>query len=116
MATDAILFALITAFADSSGAHFNPVVTIAEAWLGRFPWREVMPYMAAQAAGAALGVALAHGMFELPLFEPSRHARSGQAQWLSECVATFGLLTVILAEIVGAAAAVLLFRSQTRER
>jgi glycerol uptake facilitator-like aquaporin len=96
LATGAILFALISAFAKTSGAHFNPVVTVAEAYLGRFPWPQVIPYIAAQALGAVVGVAIAHGMFELPTYTASQHVRTGHAQWLSECVATFGLLTVIL--------------------
>ena len=94
-ATGAILFALISAFGSTSGAHFNPVVTTAEAFLGRFPWQQVMPYILAQAVGAAVGVAIAHGMFELPIYSASQHIRTGPSQWLSECVATFGLLTVI---------------------
>ncbi len=96
LATGAILFVLISSFASISGAHFNPVVTIAEAYLGRFPWRQVVPYIAAQALGAVIGVAIAHDMFELPIYTASQHVRAGHAQWLSECVATFGLLTVIL--------------------
>lgn len=94
-ATGAILFVLISAFGSTSGAHFNPVVTIAEAILGRFPWQQVVPYIVAQAVGAAIGVAAAHGMFELPVYSASQHVRTGSAQWLSECVATFGLLIVI---------------------
>jgi len=94
-ATGAMLFALISTFASTSGAHFNPVVTIADALLGRFPWRHVLPYIIAQGAGAAIGVAAAHGMFELPIYSASQHVRTGPAQWLSECVATFGLLMVI---------------------
>src|SRR5271154_3223263 len=58
IATGAILFALISAFAKTSGAHFNPVVTVAEAYLGRFPWQQVMPYIVAQALGAVIGVAV----------------------------------------------------------
>jgi len=96
IATGAILFALISAFAKTSGAHFNPVVTVAEAYLGRSSWRQVMPYILTQTLGAVIGVAIAHGMFELPLYAASQHVRAGHAQWLSECVATFGLLTVIL--------------------
>jgi glycerol uptake facilitator-like aquaporin len=96
IATGAILFALISTFGKVSGAHFNPIVTAAEAYLGRFPWAQVTPYILAQAFGAAVGVALANGMFDLPAYTVSQHVRTGQGQWLSECVATFGLLTVIL--------------------
>ena len=81
--------------ADTSGAHFNPAVTIAAAARGRFAWRLVPAYVAAQVTGGLAGTVLAHAMFELPLLMVSRHARTGPAQWLAEVVATFGLLTVI---------------------
>lgn len=96
LATGAGLAVLIATFADISGAHFNPVVTISEAWLGRLDWRQVPPYVLAQVLGAVVGVALANAMFALPLFSASQHMRAGPAQLLSEGVATFGLLTVIL--------------------
>ena len=96
IATGAGLVALITIFGPLSGAHFNPVVSLAEAVLGRLAWRAVLPYLLAQFAGALAGVIVAHWMFELPTLMTSTHARSGAAQWWSECVATFGLLTVIL--------------------
>lgn len=96
LATGAGLAVLIATFADISGAHFNPVVTISEAWLGRLGWRRVPPYLLAQLIGAVSGVALANAMFALPLFSASQHMRAGSAQLLSEGVATFGLLTVIL--------------------
>lgn len=96
LATGAGLAVLITIFADFSGAHFNPVVTVSEAWLGRLGWRRVPPYLLAQLIGAVSGVALANTMFALPLFSASQHIRAGSAQLLSEGVATFGLLTVIL--------------------
>lgn len=95
LATGAGLVALILAFGPVSGAHFNPVVTVADASQGGLPWKAVPAYLAAQVAGAFLGVAVAHGMFGLPAFELSHHARSGGAQALSEAVATFGLLAVI---------------------
>jgi glycerol uptake facilitator-like aquaporin len=96
LATGGGLVMLIVTFAPLSGAHFNPVVTLAEAWLGRLPWSRVMPYVAAQFVGALLGVAAAHAMFELPLYFPSQHVRTGLAQWWSEFVATFGLLIAIV--------------------
>ena len=95
LATGAALVALILAFGPISGAHFNPAVSLAEAWRGGLPWREVPAYLAAQVIGAFAGVAAAHGMFSAPLFSASRHAREGGAQLLSEFVATFGLLAVI---------------------
>ena len=95
-ATGAGLVALITIFGPLSGAHFNPVVSVSEAAMGRLPWRAVLPYLLAQFTGAIAGVIAAHWMFELPALMTSTHARTGPAQWWSECVATFGLLTVIL--------------------
>jgi glycerol uptake facilitator-like aquaporin len=95
LATGCVLIVLILAFGPVSGAHFNPVVTLAAASEGALPWREVPAYLAAQVAGAFGGVAAAHGMFGEPLFFLSRHARQGPAQLWSEVVASFGLLLVI---------------------
>ena len=95
IATGAALLALILAFGPISGAHFNPAVTLADAWQRGIAWREVPAYIAAQLVGAFVGVAAAHLMFGLPLFFASRHERSGAAQVFSEFVATFGLLVVI---------------------
>lgn len=95
LATGAALVALILTFGPISGAHFNPAVTLADAWQRGIAWREVPSYIMAQLAGAFIGVAAAHLMFGLPLFLASRHERSGGAQVFSEFVATFGLLAVI---------------------
>jgi glycerol uptake facilitator-like aquaporin len=96
VATGAALVALIIAFGPISGAHFNPVVTVADASQGGLPWREVPAYVAAQILGAFLGVAVAHIMFrQQALFFASQHRRDGIAQLTSEFVATFGLLAVI---------------------
>ena len=95
LATGAALVALILTFGPISGAHFNPAVTLVDAWQGGLPWREAPGYVSAQVIGAFAGVAAAHVMFELPLFFASRHARQGPAQMFSEFVATFGLLAVI---------------------
>ncbi len=95
IATGAGLVALILAFGPVSGAHFNPAVTLAEAWEASMPWREVPIYLVAQVGGAFAGVAAAHAMFEEPLLAASTHARAGAAQAFSELVATFGLLAVI---------------------
>ncbi|WP_437930248.1 MIP/aquaporin family protein [Sorangium sp. So ce291] len=95
IATGAALVALILTFGAISGAHFNPAVTLADASQGGLPWREVPAYLVAQVAGAFAGVAVAHVMFGEALFSASRHDRSGLAQWVSEFVATFGLLAVI---------------------
>ena len=95
IATGAALVALISAFGPISGAHFNPAVTLADAWQRGVPWREVPGYILAQFAGALLGVAVAHLMFGASIFVVSLHARSGSAQVFSEFVATAGLLSVI---------------------
>src|SRR5262249_23313374 len=95
IATGSALCALILTFGPISGAHFNPAVTLADAWQGGLLWNEVPFYLVAQLAGAFVGVAAAHLMFEMPIFLASRHARSGPAQAFSEFVATFGLLAVI---------------------
>ena len=97
LATGAGLVVLILTFGPISGAHFNPAVTLADAWQGGLPWQEVPGYILAQVFGAFAGVAAAHGMFDLPLFEASMHIRTGASQWFSEFVATFGLLAVIWA-------------------
>ena len=95
LATGAALVALILTFGPVSGAHFNPAVTLCDAWQGGLAWREVPSYVVAQVVGAFAGVAAAHTMFGLPLFSASRHGRAGGAQLFSEFVATFGLLSVI---------------------
>ena len=95
LATGAALVALILAFGAVSGAHFNPAVSLSDALQNGLRWSEAAAYIAAQIAGAYVGVALAHLMFQLPLYSASRHVRSGPAQWLSEFIATFGLMAVI---------------------
>jgi glycerol uptake facilitator-like aquaporin len=95
IATGCGLWVLIAILGPVSGAHFNPAVTLAMASAGHFPWRRVPFYVVAQVAAAFLGVALAHVMFSLPLFTASEHVRSGTGQWLSEAVATAGLLLTI---------------------
>lgn len=97
IATGAGLIALILAFGPISGAHFNPAVTLADAWQGGVAWRDVPAYLVSQLAGAAGGVVLAHAMFEEPAVSLSTHVRSGTGQLVSELVATFGLLAVIWA-------------------
>ncbi len=96
IATGAGLVALILIFGTISGAHFNPVVTLSEAWQNNMPKGEVLPYILVQVSGAFAGVMIAHGMFDLPLLTASQHARTGAGQWLGEFVATFGLLAVII--------------------
>jgi glycerol uptake facilitator-like aquaporin len=93
--TGAALVALILAFGPISGAHFNPVVTLADAIQGGIGWSEVPRYIVAQVVGAFGAAAAAHAMFGLPVFFASHHVRSGGALGWSEFVATFGLLSVI---------------------
>lgn len=96
LATGAGLIALILMFGNLSGAHFNPVVTLSEAWQKNLATRYLVPYVVAQILGAFAGVAAAHGMFDLPLFFASTHARTGVSQWWSEFIASFGLIAVII--------------------
>jgi len=95
LATGGALVALILAFGPASGAHMNPVVTLAAAATGGLAWRAVPAYLAAQLVGAIAGVWLAHLMFGLPVWQLSGHARTGSGQWVAEGVATFGLLMVV---------------------
>ena len=94
-ATGAALVALILALGPLSGAHFNPIVTLADTLDGKLPWGDLPAYVTAQVVGGFLGTAIANLMFEGPVFSLSRHARHGPAQLLSEIVATFGLLLII---------------------
>jgi glycerol uptake facilitator-like aquaporin len=96
IATGSGLVALILTFGPVSGAHFNPAVTIADASQGGLRWSEVPGYLVVQVLGAFVGVAIAHLMFEeRGVFFASQHVRTGLAQWLSEFVATFGLVSII---------------------
>lgn len=95
MATGTALVALILTFGPISGAHFNPVVTLADAWEGGIPWTETPHYVLAQILGGASGAVVAHLMFGLSVVSLSQHTRCGPAQWFSEFVATFGLVSVI---------------------
>lgn len=95
MATGAALAALILALGPISGAHLNPIVSLAEAFRGGIAWRDAGPYVAAQICGGIAGTMCANLMFALPAFSISHHARMGAPQWFSEFVATFGLLLVI---------------------
>ncbi|HRI65480.1 MAG TPA: MIP/aquaporin family protein [Polyangium sp.] len=95
LATAAALIALILTFGPVSGAHFNPVVTMADASQNGLAWRDVPAYVIAQVIGAFVGVASADTMFDEPIFAASTHIRSGTGQLVSEVIATFGLLCVI---------------------
>jgi len=97
--TGAILVVLILALGPISGAHFNPAVSLVMALRRAHPWRDFLPYAAAQILGGCVGTLVAHAMFELPLFELATKARAGAAQGFAEFVATFGLIVTILAVV-----------------
>jgi glycerol uptake facilitator-like aquaporin len=95
-ATGCGLFVLILVLAPVSGAHFNPLITlVALAERATTPVAALL-FIAAQLSGAVAGVALAHGMFELPAWGASLHVRTGAGQWLAEAVATCGLVLAIV--------------------
>ena len=95
-ATAGMLYVLIVLLGPISGAHMNPAVSMVARLRGELGTRELAGYASAQAAGAVAGVVLAHLMFGLDVFQPGEHVRSGPTQWLSEAVATFGLVLTIL--------------------
>jgi glycerol uptake facilitator-like aquaporin len=95
-ATVAVLATLITLFLPVSGAHFNPAVSLVMAIRRRANWPETSAYILVQIAGCCAGAVLANLMFSLPAVSLSLHERAGLAQWLSEFIATFGLLLIVL--------------------
>lgn len=95
LATGAGLVAFILMLGPVSGAHFNPAVTLVDAMQGGLSWRDVPFYIVGQVMGAFVGVGVAHVMFGEAIFSVSTHERAGVAQFVSEFVATFGLLAVI---------------------
>ncbi|MEX2587352.1 MAG: MIP/aquaporin family protein [Actinomycetota bacterium] len=94
-ATAAALVAIILALGPVSGAHINPVVTLADRFLGGISTRESAGYMASQVAGGGFGAVVANLMFGLAPIEASTTVRSSPALWFAEVVATFGLLLVV---------------------
>jgi len=96
LATGAMLFVLITMLGEISGAHFNPAVTLVMRLRGDISLAQAWGHVAAQLGGGIVGVWVAHAMFDLPVWQVSEHLRTGLGQWLSEGVATFGLLLTIL--------------------
>jgi arsenate reductase len=101
IATGGVLVVLIATLGPVSGAHFNPVVTFVDAWFGGIVRRDVAPYVVAQVVGACAGAILANLMFGLSAVSVSTHDRSGSGILLSEVVATFGLLLLILGLVRG---------------
>jgi glycerol uptake facilitator-like aquaporin len=95
LATGAALVALILTFGPISGAHFNPVVSVADAMERGLSWPEAFAYVLAQLSGGIAGTLLAHAMFSVPFKSLSQHVRSGPAELVSEYTATFGLPSVI---------------------
>jgi glycerol uptake facilitator-like aquaporin len=104
--TGAILMVLILIFGPLSGAHFNPVVSAAFAARRDLAWHDAAFYVAAQVAGGIAGVWLAHMMFDLAPLQISQTVRSSPGQWLSEAVATFGLLLTIFGCLANAPASI----------
>jgi arsenate reductase len=94
-ATAAGLVALILAFGPVSGAHFNPVVTLADRFFGGLSTQDAGAYVVAQVTGGVIGAVVANLMFSVPAVELSTHHRDGGGVWLAEVVATLGLLLVI---------------------
>jgi glycerol uptake facilitator-like aquaporin len=90
------LAAIIACFGPISGGHFNPVVTLVDAWMGGTPWSAAPVYIVAQLVGAFIGVGAANLMYGLPAYTMSHTFRGGIGQDLGEFIATFGLLAVIL--------------------
>ncbi|MDX2306678.1 MAG: MIP/aquaporin family protein [Hyphomicrobium sp.] len=97
--TGAILYVLITILGPVSGAHFNPAVTLVMRLRGEIATTSAIAYGAAQISGGVLGALLANVMFDLSVVQFSATARTGPAQWLSEGVATFGLVLAILGAV-----------------
>ncbi len=95
--TGAILVVLISCLGPISGAHFNPAVSLVFVMRAELPKSDALLYAMAQIGGGIAGTCLAHLMFDLPIMTASTHIRAGHAQWLSEGVATFGLVLTILA-------------------
>jgi arsenate reductase len=95
LATVGVLVAVILALGPASGAHLNPVVTLADRFLGGLSTRDAVAYVAAQLAGGALGAVVANLMFSEPAVQLSTKDRLTGATALGEVVATFGLLVVI---------------------
>jgi arsenate reductase len=96
-ATAAGLFAIILMFGSVSGGHFNPVVSFVDAGFGGLAWRDAAAYLPAQVAGCIAGAFVANAMFSLSVIELSTKPRASPAHFLSEVVATLGLLLVIFA-------------------
>jgi glycerol uptake facilitator-like aquaporin len=96
IATGCILYVIITLLGPISGAHFNPAVSLAFMLRGELSVAHALPYIIVQISAGIVGVWIAHLMFDLTVLQTSTTLRTGASQWVSEIVATFGLLFVIL--------------------
>jgi glycerol uptake facilitator-like aquaporin len=96
IATGGALIALILMFGPVSGAHLNPVVTLAFAAQRTVTPTKAAAYILVQFVGAVFGVWLAHVMFGLPILQASVHARGTVGEFIGEVVATFGVVGLIL--------------------
>ena len=96
-ATAAGLFTIILMFGPVSGGHFNPVVSVVDAAFGGLRWRDAAAYLPVQTGGCVTGAIVANVMFSLPAAELSTKHRASAAHFLSEVVATLGLMLVIFA-------------------
>jgi glycerol uptake facilitator-like aquaporin len=96
IATGAVLYVIITIFADVSGAHFNPAVSLVMLFRGELDLGTTLAYVAVQIIGGCIGAVLAHLMFGLDLLQLGSTARTGLGQWAGEFIATFGLIATIL--------------------
>jgi len=95
--TAAGLFAIILMFGPISGGHFNPVVSFVDAGFGGLSWRDAAAYLPFQAVGCIVGAILANVMFSRAAVSISTKHRASGPHWVSEVVATVGLLLVIFA-------------------
>ena len=106
LATGAGLFVLINSIANISGAHFNPVVTMAMYFTKKIKKDLIFTYLSAQILGCLLGVMLANFMFDLPFIELSSKARPGFNIFIAEVIATFGLIFIIFGSLKNGTVAV----------
>lgn len=96
LATGAILFVLVSMLGPVSGAHLNPAVTMVMRLRGNIGNGTALAFVLAQLVGGIVGIWIAHAMFGVPILQISGHIRGGPGQWVSEAVATFGLILTIL--------------------
>lgn len=96
ISTTLVLAIIIVLFKETSGAHFNPAVTLVALLRKKLALKQAAGYVVGQLIGGLIGVTLAHAMFGLAIIETSTHSRSGMGLLLGELVATFGLVIIVL--------------------